>query len=172
NQQNGGIGGTTLGLPTTPGAYKPTTNGNGFYLAVFEQDAQSLLYATFMGGTQSNNHVDGGTSRFDKAGVGYQAICASCGGLDDLPTTPGAYSSTNNSTNCNIALVKFDVSVLTAYLNASTTTVCEGAPVTFQNQSNGGVSFTWHFGDGTTQNSVNATHTYNTPGTYNVMLIA
>src|SRR5690606_24272582 len=70
------------------------------------------------------------------------------------------------------ALVKFDVSVLTAYLNASTTTVCEGAPVTFQNQSNGGVSFTWHFGDGTTQNSVNATHTYNTPGTYNVMLIA
>jgi len=172
NQQNGGIGGTTLGLPTTPGAYKPTTNGNDFYLAVFEQDAQSLLYATFMGGNQSNNHVDGGTSRFDKAGVVYQAMCASCGGLDDLPTTPGAYSSTNNSTNCNIALVKFDVSVLTAYLNASTTTVCEGAPVTFQNQSNGGVSFTWHFGDGTTQNSVNATHTYNTPGTYNVMLIA
>lgn len=172
NQQNGGIGGTTIGLPTTPGAFKPNTNGNDFYLAVFEENAQSLLYATFMGGSNSNNHVDGGTSRFDKKGVVYQALCASCGGVDDLPVTPGAYSTTNNSTNCNIALIKFDVAVLNAYLDVTSTNVCEDVPITFENESNGGVSFTWHFGDGTSQNSVNATHTYANPGTYQVMLIA
>ena len=172
NQMNGGIGGSTLGLPTTPGAYKTVTNGNDFYLAVLEQDAQSLLYATFMGGNSSNNHVDGGTSRFDKKGVVYQAMCASCGGQDDLPTTPGAYSSTNNSTNCNIALVKFDVSVLTAYLDVTTTTVCQDELVLFENESNGGVSFFWDFGDGNTHVGFQASHAYTMPGTYQVMLIA
>lgn len=172
NSNNGGIAGSTIGLPTTPGAYKPTTNGDDFYLAVFDEDAESLLYATFMGGTNSADHVDGGTSRFDKRGVVYQAMCASCGGMDDLATTPGAYSSTNNSSNCNIAIVKFDVAVLNAYLNVANTTVCEDVNVTFSNQSNGGVSYTWHYGDGASSNTFNGNHVYSNPGTYTVMLIA
>ena len=33
-----------------------------FYLAVFSQDMQSILYGGYYGGNQSREHVDGGTS--------------------------------------------------------------------------------------------------------------
>ena len=46
--------------------------------------------------------------RFDDRGRIYQAVCAGCGGNDDLPTTPGAFSQTNNSSNCNLGVIKLD----------------------------------------------------------------
>ncbi len=109
-----GIGNlSTTGLPTTSDAYSVTTDGSDFYLLILEKDMQSLLYATFFGGTQSADHVDGGTSRFSKDGVIYHAACASCGGVDnDFPTTPNAWSATNNSGNCNNAAFKFDIGSL------------------------------------------------------------
>ena len=72
---------------------------------VLDDFMDTLLYATYFGGTQSNEHVDGGTSRFDKKGVIYQSVCAGCGGNSDFPIEPsiGAVSSTNNSFNCNNA---------------------------------------------------------------------
>jgi gliding motility-associated-like protein len=42
----------------------------------------------------------------------------------------------------------------------------------FTNSTTGAVSYVWDFGDGTTSNDANPTHTYTTAGTYNVMLIA
>ncbi len=112
----GGITGgslSTSGLPTTPDAYDRTTGGSDFYIMILEKDFQSLVYATFIGGSSSGNHVDGGTSRFSKEGVIYHAACASCGGIDnDFPTTPGAWSATNNSDNCNNAAFKFDIGSL------------------------------------------------------------
>ncbi|TAE14312.1 MAG: hypothetical protein EAZ95_10055 [Bacteroidetes bacterium] len=59
----------TTGLPTTPDAFRTTTDGNDFYIIIIERDFKSLLYATFFGGTSSADHVDGGTSRFDKRGI-------------------------------------------------------------------------------------------------------
>ena len=53
-----------------------STDGADFYLAVFNQDMQSILYGGYYGGNQSREHVDGGTSRFDKNGKIYQAVCA------------------------------------------------------------------------------------------------
>ena len=65
---------------------------------VLDDGLSSILYATYYGGSQSNEHVDGGTSRFDK-GIIYQSVCAGCGGNSDFPIepNPGAVSTTNNS---------------------------------------------------------------------------
>ena len=60
--------------------------------------------------------MDGGTSRFDKRGVVYQAVCASCGGAQGFPVPPGAgtYTARNGSTNCNNGAFKMNFEVLQA----------------------------------------------------------
>lgn len=110
----GGLnGGGTSGMPISSDAYQSNTDGDDFYLAVFSKSFSELQYATFFGGKstfqiEAHEHVDGGTSRFDKKGVVYQSVCAGCGANSLFPTTPGVWSTTNNSNNCNNALFKFD----------------------------------------------------------------
>ncbi|MEI6507933.1 MAG: gliding motility-associated C-terminal domain-containing protein [Bacteroidota bacterium] len=104
--------GYTTGLPITANAVQSTTDGSDFYLIVFAKDLKALSYATFYGGSISNEHVDGGTSRFDKNGVVYQSVCGGCGGHSDFPTSNGAWSKINRSSNCNNAVFKI-------YLNVS-----------------------------------------------------
>lgn len=162
---------TTSGLPITPGAYQTTTDGSDFYLMVLDKDATGLLYGTYFGGGTSHEHVDGGTSRFDKDGNVYQAVCAGCGGRSDFPTTAGAWSNTNNSTNCNLAVFKFNVDVIQAIASAPQAFYCWPNPVTFNNLSNGGNTYHWDFGDGSTSNLFAPTHNYPSSGTYTVSLI-
>lgn len=169
--------GTTTGLPVTPNAVKTTTDGCDFYFIVLKKDALSLWYASFYGGNAgTEEHVDGGTSRFDKKGIIYQSVCAGCGGFDNFPTTPGVYSSTNNSANCNIAVIKMDFQLLD--LDAEVTaapsdTVCSTYPITFNNNSTGATYFIWDFGDGTPVSHVpNPSHIYLNSGNYTVTLIA
>ncbi|MCC7298507.1 MAG: gliding motility-associated C-terminal domain-containing protein, partial [Bacteroidia bacterium] len=105
--------GSTFNMPITPDAAQSKTDGSDFYVAIFSKNMYSLAYATYFGGVssgikQANEHVDGGTSRFDKKGIIYQSVCAGCGRNGLFPTTPNAYSRTNNSTNCNNALFKID----------------------------------------------------------------
>lgn len=174
-QIENGPGGSTSGLFVTPDAAQSTTDGSDFYLIVFKEDAAGVDYATFFGGPVSDEHVDGGTSRFSKDGIVYHAVCAGCGGHDDMPTTPGAYSALNNSTNCNLALFKFDMSVYTPIIQqAAFNNLCAGTNVTFNNISTGAslATFTWFFGDGDSANTFNAVHQYAQPGVYEVMLVA
>jgi len=102
----------TNGLPVTTDAIQSRTDGSDFYLAQFTPGMARLEYATFYGelGGSSGEHVDGGTSRFDKRGVVYQAVCGGCGGSSGFPVPPGAgsYSSRNLSSNCNNAAFKID----------------------------------------------------------------
>lgn len=165
---------STFGLPITAGAFQTTTDGSDYYLAMFGEDANSLMYATYFGGNHSNDHVDGGTSRFDKKGLVYQAVCASCGAYNnDFPTTPGAWSNTDNSSNCNMGVFKLDLTRLKADADVYTTPYyCLGESVHFQNLSVGGISYVWDFGDGNTSNTFEPTHTFDSVGTYQVMLIA
>lgn len=103
---------STSNLPITPDAYQKTTDGSDFYLMVLSKNAKELLYGTYFGGTQTNDHVDGGTSRFDKKGVIYQSVCASCPdtewqhAISDFPTTSGAYAEKNVSPRCSNAAFK------------------------------------------------------------------
>ncbi|MBV6403619.1 MAG: gliding motility-associated C-terminal domain-containing protein [Flavobacteriales bacterium] len=165
---------TTTGLPVTPDAYQGTTTGNDLYLAVFEVDMSALAYATYFGGNASSEHVDGGTSRFDRRGRVYQSVCAGCGGNSDFPIAPdpGAWSPTNNSTNCNNGVFKFDFDAPLVVAAASAPdTVCANAPVVFANYSNGS-TYLWTFGDGASSTQTAPTHTYPGPGHYNVTLTA
>lgn len=101
-------------MPLTNDALQKVTDGNDFHLAVFRRDALELLYATYFGGNRTDDHVDGGTSRFDKRGVIYQSVCSSCppssdgqtNRVSDFPTTKGAYSELNPSPRCSNASFK------------------------------------------------------------------
>lgn len=172
---SGGLGGTltTTGLPVTPNAHQPTTAGHDLYLAVFDINMNALDYATYYGGGTSPEHVDGGTSRFDRRGRVYQSVCAGCQNNDDFPTTPGAWSATNNSSGCNNGLLKFDFDApLTIAAFLAPDTVCTPLSVAFTNLSSGAASYLWDFGDTQTSAAVSPTHTYAQPGTYTVTLTA
>lgn len=162
------------GMPTTSNAVFPNSpNGFDFYLIVLERDLQSLLYGTYFGGTLSREHVDGGTSRFDKNGIVYQSVCAGCQNNDDFPTTPGAWSAVNNSTGCNNGIFKFDFEIVPkARFTVDNYEGCAPLTVTFTNNSNSSDTYLWDFGSGdTTSHVFNPIRTYSTPGTYNVTLI-
>ena len=170
-----GFGTTTFGLVTTADAFQTTTDGNDFYLYVIDNEAQNIEYASFLGGQSSSDHVDGGTSRFDRKGVVYQSICASCGGLDDLPVTPGAYSPTNNAANCNNALIKFDFEspiTVSAFVNANDPVGCAPYTVNFENTSVNADNFSWRLENQEIATTQNLTYTFENDGTYEVVLIA
>lgn len=166
---------TTSGLPVTANAIQSTTDGSDYYLMMLSEDADTLLFATFFGGNLSEDHVDGGTSRFDKKGIVYQAVCASCGffATSDFPTTTDAWSTTNNSTNCNLGVFKIDLTSLTADVELfSSIYFCLGDTTRFQNLSNGGNRYSWDFGDSSTSTLFEPTHVYDSVGTYKAKLTA
>ncbi len=156
-------GSSTRGMPLTDNAYQKTTSGSDFYFMVLTADASQFLFGTYLGGTQSRTHVDGGTSRFDKSGN-----CVSCGmppvvrvatGQDVLlpifQPLPAYGPRTNNSPNCNNAAFKFDLSSLKARIQTNAVglkvpglnKVCFPDKIVFQNRSTGGKSYEWKFGD-------------------------
>lgn len=117
NNQYNPITGNTIGLRTTTDAYQTTTDGSDFYLIILSRDLNSIVYGSFFGGNISQEHVDGGTSRFDSDGKVYQSVCGGCGGFSDFPTTDGAWSRVNrgkrpndpNEGGCNNAFFKIDL---------------------------------------------------------------
>ncbi len=174
----------TTGMPITPDAVQLNTAGSDFYLAVFTDDMSELLYGTFYGSSSSFVHVDGGTSRFDKRGIVYHAVCASCS-IDDssFPTTPGAWAEVNGSSGCNNAAFKFDLASLNARIRTNSPELdqpglAEGCPpftVAFENVSVGGQIYEWDFGDDSDTVSMRRDtifHTYEKSGTYQVALKA
>lgn len=169
----GNAGGNTFGLPITPDAFQSSTDGSDFYLMVLEADATDLVYGTYFGGASSPEHVDGGTSRFDKDGTVYQAVCAGCGGNDDFPTQPGVWSQTNDASNCNLGVFKFNLSSVSAVADFDNSSAqCQGEEIQFQNLSTGADTYLWDFGDGNTSTETSPEHAYDEPGTYEITLYA
>ncbi|MDC0204233.1 gliding motility-associated C-terminal domain-containing protein [Flavobacteriales bacterium] len=166
---------STLNLAVSTNAFQSSTDGNDFYLMVIDDAMSNMLYATYFGGSQSNEHVDGGTSRFDKKGIIYQSVCAGCGGHSDFPIepNPGAVSATNNSSNCNNGVFKFnfDFPMVVADFNAPWVG-CDPT-ISFQNLSTftSAANYQWNFGDGSISNVQNPTHNFTQTGQYNITLI-
>jgi CHU_C Type IX secretion signal domain/PKD domain len=181
---------TTHGMPITPDAYQKTTSGSDFYFIVLNGDATKLVYSTYLGGNSSKTHVDGGTSRFDKYGIVYHAVCSGCvsdnaegRATSDFPTTSNAKSRLNLSSNCNNAAFKFDLSSLTALFETNSldltmpgfNNVCYPDTIVFQNLSTGGKSIVWDFDDGTIVSQQDTDeklliHQYQQSGEYQVKL--
>ena len=179
---NSVAGSTVVGLPITPDAYQSTPHVNDFYLMVLQDDATALSYATYYGGANSPEHVDGGTSRFNRRGEIYQSVCAGCGGAQDFPTTPGAWSQANNGhenvnvptvNGCNNGVFKFlfDFPNMIADFDIPPSQ-CAPATITFPNFSSGATDYYWDLGNGQTSTSSSPTATYTTSGVYTITLVA
>ena len=170
---------STFGLPTTWDALSQNTSGSNFYFISLEKDASNLLYATFYGGQNTGDaeeHVDGGTSRFDKRGIIYQAVCAGCGGRNTFPTTPGVVSPTKTyGVNCNLGVIKLDYGLQSVVADFSIPSeACAPVTINFQNNSqtfSNNTTFFWNFGDGRNDTVSNPTHVYANSGTYRIKLV-
>lgn len=181
----------TSGMPITSDAIQSTTDNHDFYFFVLKKDATSQLYGSFFGqnGGNFDDHVDGGTSRFDPNGVIYQAVCANCGGGTLFPATPGVWSASNGALpdGCNLGMIKIAFNL--AGVGADVSSAIGGVPndtagclpldVVFTDQIRNAQQYIWNFGDGTgdfgplpaaTGYTIN--HTFTAVGTYRVRLIA
>lgn len=168
--------GSTTGLDVTDDALQSTTDGSDFYFMVLEGDASDITFGSFYGGNLSAEHVDGGTSRFDRAGKIYQAVCAGCGSNDDFPIFPSnAHSPTNNSNNCNLGVAKIDFDLPLVIADFESDEVCLPLPTTFDNTSEitseESTTYQWFFGDGGESFDEDPQYEFSAPGTYEVTLI-
>jgi gliding motility-associated-like protein len=180
----------TRGMPVTSNALKSVSDGGDFYFFVLEKDAKSQLFGSFFGQTGGfDDHVDGGTSRFDANGIIYQAICANCGGprtAGFFPTTPGVWAPVNGSSNCNEAAVKIEMNFggigasVKATINGVVDTVgCVPLTIQFTDTLAKGKMYIWDYGDvnspkkDTTFTPKNSTtHIYTKVGIYRLMLVS
>ncbi len=181
----------TTGLPVTADAFKSTTDGKDLYFFVLKRDATAQLFGSFFGenntATQGgSDHVDGGTSRFDANGVIYQAICGNCKfgvAAPTYPTTPGAWSTNNNSNNCNLTMLKIAMNLAGVASNIQSsingvprdTAGCVPLTVDFIDTVGNAQSYEWDFGDGSpgvTTTIPSSSHVFNAVGTFVVRLIA
>lgn len=188
---------STRGMPVTSDAIKANTDpsGSDFYFIVIKKNAASLLYGTFFGEDNPvdnenpknfGDHVDGGTSRFDRHGVIYQAMCANCGRGLSFPGTSGTWSTTNNAVSgglCNLGMLKIEMNFAgveagpQASINGAVndTAGCVPLTVNFTDTIQNAKRYVWDFGDGSpkvTTTAVSVSHTYNSVGYYKVMLVA
>ncbi len=172
----------TTGLTVTPDAIQSTTDNSDFYFFVLERNAVSQLYGSFFGQSGGfGEHVDGGTSRFDRNGVIYQALCANCGRDVTFPTTPGVWSPSNGSPECNLAAVKiaFNLAGVIGSVRSAIqgvvrdTSGCVPLTVDFTDTIGLGKKYVWNFGDGSDEVETTLptiSHTYNVIGNYQVRL--
>lgn len=174
-----------------------TTSGTNFYFLVLERNANNILYGTYFGQGQKDvngqhvdrygDHVDGGTSRFDKRGIIYQAVCADCGGRSGVSIrgTPGSWSPYNmakTQSECNLGLMKIEMDFTgvhaalrsTMYGQKGRLNGCVPVDVLFEDTLRMGTSYKWLFGDGTpevTTTEPRVEHQYTKVGEFQVRLI-
>ena len=162
------------GMPISSDAFlkEAQNDGHNFYLIVLAHDATQLLYGTYFGGNTSREHVDGGTSRFDKNGLIYQAVCANCGGNTDFPSSDPSFEL-NMSTNCNMGIFKYDFEIDPfPHTYYDTIVTCGKYDIDFVHPDQGNIDYIWNFGDGDTLSTEhNPTHVYDTSGHFEVNLL-
>lgn len=162
-------------MPITSDAiYSTAPNGFDFYLIAIDNQFSNLLYGTYYGEPGNiREHVDGGTSRFDKNGVIYQSVCGACGASPGgAATTAGAWSQTDLSSNCNNLVFKFDFEITpVAEFTVDNTIGCQPFTVNFTNTSNVTDTYLWDFGNNDTTSVIyEPIRIYDSVGVFQVYL--
>jgi plastocyanin/predicted RNase H-like HicB family nuclease len=80
-------------------------------------------------------------------------------------------STTTQTSSCPFPLCGA-APTIAADFSVSDSTFCNGTTVNFINLSSAAINYFWDFGDSTTSNLQSPNHTYNTPGTYDISLVA
>ncbi|MEO6818157.1 MAG: PKD domain-containing protein [Ginsengibacter sp.] len=191
--------GNVLGMPVTDPQLirNHAPNPNNFYFIVIGRNAEGLLFGSYYGQRALDiynekqptygDHVDGGTSRFDKRGIIYQAECADCGGRSSVGIigTPGVWapmSLAQTQSKCNLGLMKIEMDFSGVYSairssiygQPGRTNGCVPVEVLFEDTLRLGKAYQWLFGDGSPQVRTTVpsiTHIYSQIGTYKVRLI-
>ncbi len=100
---NAYVTGRSSSFPTTSGAYNETSNGElDLFVTKLNQDATSLIYSTFIGGT--NNDI-GFAIAVDSDGNAYVTGYT---GSATYPTTSGAYDESYNSGHSDVFVSKLN----------------------------------------------------------------
>ncbi len=158
------------GLPLSSDAISSV--GDVFYLGVLEPNATALSYGTYYG---EADHVDGGTSRFDKSGTVYQGVCSCTWSGAVLNTNPDAWA-TDQTTDCDVGVFKIDFEIETvtaAALATPGTSGCAPYDVNFTYTGQDATAWQWNFDDNNSTSTLeNPSHTFAESGSYNVQLIA
>ena len=157
-------------------AFQTTTDGRDFYFLVLRSGLEITAIGDVLWWRTGREHVDGGTSRFDRTGRIFQAVCAGCGGTSTYPTFPNnVYASSNGSSNCNLAVTVIDLDVQNARVSVQPDPPVFCLPNTFSilDSSINVQDFTVYWGDGnsTSSTSLQGGHVYASPGTYPVQVI-
>lgn len=136
-----------------------------FYLRMYSPNLENLEFASYFTG----DHVDGGSSRSDKRGIIYQAVCVN----NTFAANEDAWYN-GPTQGWDVGVFKLDYELNIAEASASTVAdvFCLDQAIEFT--ANGeGESFIWDFGDGSPQASgTSTTHAFSEPGVYEVMHIA
>ena len=173
----------TFGLPVKDPLQR-TTDGADFYFFVLQRDATDILFASYFGGNGLSEHVDGGTSRFDRNGVIYQGICAWCSSPNSpykfrYPVTPGTYATTAPP-YCNFGALKIAFNLDGVKAGIKTTdrkrNYCVPATISFEDTtSTNAQTWEWTVINQTTPVVMTTkdpfTHTFNAVGDYIVRLV-
>ncbi len=147
-------------------AVDSTYNGlQDAFVSVFDSNASSLLYSTFLGGSQN----DRGAAII---GDGNFAYVLGETGSSNFPSSTGAFDETYNGGNYDVFLTKIDIGGNTIANFTSIPSVCVGSTVSFINTSIGTTTFSWDFGNGNFSSSANPSQVYTSAGVYVVTLTA
>jgi PKD repeat protein len=166
----GFAGGYTSGLPVSSDAIKPASgDSSDFFFLVLTKNAGSMVYGTYLGAnSRRGEHVDGGTSRFNRNGVITQAICGCRDQTGDyFRGTINAHEREIRSGNCNNGVMKLNLFDLVAEMDWAGTLKCP-ATLTLTNNSQNGETYIWNMGNGDSivSNERIIQYVYENPGKY------
>ncbi len=122
-----------------------------------------------------NNTVGASTFSWDFGDGNILSTTEGVDTVDHVYLVPGIYNVSLTAQNsCSDTTAQMVITVYPkpdADFTASSYTICQGLQVNFTNNSSGGTSYVWTFGDGNTSTLVNPVHTYVNPGIYTVKLL-
>ena len=92
-------------------------------------------------------------------------------GVDSIYTVQLIIAAANGCSDSTTQTVTVHANPV-ALFTPSADTVCANTAIIFSNNSTGATTYSWNFGDASTSTLTNPTHTYSTPNSYTVQLIA